>query len=140
MAAASRYLSNARYSGNSESAWHFLADPADLLVIKLAFLNGQENPTIETVDADFNVLGIQMRGYHDFGVALQNPSAPRVELPFICPRGADWGACSRQVIASKWLTKKLRSGHPLSKLSRIKVLGEKRENPTNLSSMGAGPS
>ena len=45
----------------------------DLPVIEVAFLNGQEAPTIETADADFNVLGVQMRGYHDFGVALQDP-------------------------------------------------------------------
>ena len=30
-------------------------------------------PTVESADADFNVLGVQMRGYHDFGVALQEP-------------------------------------------------------------------
>ncbi|MCE5280330.1 MAG: hypothetical protein ABFD92_07810 [Planctomycetaceae bacterium] len=69
----SRYLSNASYSGNSEKAWYLLADPQDLPVIEVAFLNGQESPTIETADADFNVLGIQMRGYHDFGCALQDP-------------------------------------------------------------------
>jgi hypothetical protein len=44
-------------------------------LIEVAFLNGQEAPTIETADADFNVLGVQMRGYHDFGVALQDPRA-----------------------------------------------------------------
>ena len=44
-------------------------------MIEVAFLNGQESPTIETAEADFNVLGIQMRGYHDFGVALQEPKA-----------------------------------------------------------------
>ncbi|MDZ4849157.1 MAG: hypothetical protein SGI77_07670 [Pirellulaceae bacterium] len=33
----------------------------------------QEVPTIETADADFNVLGVQLRGYHDFGVAPQDP-------------------------------------------------------------------
>jgi hypothetical protein len=38
----------------------------------VAFLNGQESPTIETTDADFKELGVQMRGYHDFGVALQD--------------------------------------------------------------------
>ena len=69
----SRYLSNSSYTGNSEKAWYLLADPQDLPVIEVAFLNGQESPTIETADADFNVLGIQMRGYHDFGVALQDP-------------------------------------------------------------------
>ncbi|WP_428937775.1 hypothetical protein [Fontivita pretiosa] len=68
----SRYLSNTKYTGNSAKAWYLLADPADLPVIEVAFLNGQESPTIETAEADFNVLGIQMRGYHDFGVALQD--------------------------------------------------------------------
>lgn len=68
----SRYLSNAQYTGNSSKAWFLLADPNDLPVIEVAFLNGQEAPTIETAEADFNVLGVQMRGYHDFGVALQD--------------------------------------------------------------------
>ncbi len=35
------------------------------------------SPTIETAEADFNVLGIQMRGYHDFGVAKQDAGATR---------------------------------------------------------------
>ena len=69
----SRYLSNSIYTGNSSKAWYLLADPNDLPVIEVAFLNGQEAPTIETAEADFSVLGIQMRGYHDFGVALQDP-------------------------------------------------------------------
>jgi len=69
----SRYLSNASYTGNSEKAWYLLADPADLPVIEVAFLNGQESPTIETADADFGTLGIRMRGYHDFGASLQDP-------------------------------------------------------------------
>ncbi len=69
----SRYLSNASYTGNSAKAWYLLSDPTDLPVIEVAFLNGQESPTIETAEADFNVLGIQMRGYHDFGVNLQDP-------------------------------------------------------------------
>jgi hypothetical protein len=69
----SRYLSNTSYTGNSDKAWYLLADPVDVPVIEVAFLNGQESPTIETAEADFNVLGVQMRGYHDFGVALQDP-------------------------------------------------------------------
>lgn len=68
----SRYLANAVYTGNSAKAHYLLADPSDLPVIEVAFLNGQESPTIETAEADFNVLGVQMRGYHDFGVALQD--------------------------------------------------------------------
>ncbi|HHK41647.1 MAG TPA: hypothetical protein ENJ50_04435 [Planctomycetaceae bacterium] len=69
----SRYLSNSQYTGNSSKAWYLLAEASDLPVIEVAFLNGQESPTIETAQADFNKLGIQMRGYHDFGVALQDP-------------------------------------------------------------------
>jgi len=69
----SRYISNAAYPGNSSKAWYLLSEPSDLAVIEVAFLNGQESPTIETAEADFNVLGVQMRGYHDFGVALQDP-------------------------------------------------------------------
>lgn len=69
----SRYLGNTQYTGNSAKAWYLLSEPTDLPVIEVAFLNGQESPTIETADADFNQLGVQMRGYHDFGVALQDP-------------------------------------------------------------------
>jgi len=69
----SRYLSNSQYPGSSSKAWYLLASPEDLPVIEVAFLNGQESPTIETAEADFSVLGIQMRGYHDFGCALQDP-------------------------------------------------------------------
>ena len=69
----SRYLANAQYPGNSGKAWYLLADPNDLPVIEVAFLNGQESPTVETADAEFDKLGVQMRGYHDFGVALQDP-------------------------------------------------------------------
>ena len=37
----SRYLSNSRYTGYSEKAWYLLADPRDLPVIEVAFLNGE---------------------------------------------------------------------------------------------------
>ena len=69
----SRYLSNASYTGYSNKAWYLLADPGDLPVIEMAFLNGQESPTIETAEADFSVLGVQLRGYHDLGCALIDP-------------------------------------------------------------------
>ncbi|MEX2171724.1 MAG: hypothetical protein WD851_20565, partial [Pirellulales bacterium] len=69
----SRYLANAAYTGNSAKAWYLLADPNDLPVIEVAILNGQESPTIETAEADFSVLGIQLRGVHDFGCSLQDP-------------------------------------------------------------------
>lgn len=69
----SRYLSNKQYEGYSSKAWYLLADPADLPVIEVALLNGQEAPTIETAEADFSVLGIRCKGYHDFGVSKQDP-------------------------------------------------------------------
>ena len=68
----SRYLANAKFPGYSPKAWYLLADPTDLPVIEVAFLNGQQSPTIETAAADFDTLGVVMRGYHDFGVNLQD--------------------------------------------------------------------
>jgi len=69
----SSYLSTAGWTGASTKAWYLLASPGDMPVIEVAFLNGRQQPVVESADADFNVLGIQMRGYHDFGVALQEP-------------------------------------------------------------------
>lgn len=68
----SSYLANSAMGGGySTAAWYLLADPNDLPFIEVVFLNGVTTPTIETADADFNTLGIQMRGYHDFGVETQ---------------------------------------------------------------------
>lgn len=65
------YLSNSSYTGYSTTAWYLLANPMDCPVIETVFLDGKEAPTIESSDADFDTLGIQMRGYHDFGVTKQ---------------------------------------------------------------------
>ena len=65
------YLSNSAYTGFSTTAWYLLANPMDCPVIETVFLDGKEAPTIESSDADFDTLGIQMRGYHDFGVTKQ---------------------------------------------------------------------
>lgn len=70
--AMSRYLSDANITGYSAAAWYLLANPADLSTIEVAFLNGVQTPVVESADADFNVLGIQMRGYFDFGVSKQD--------------------------------------------------------------------
>jgi hypothetical protein len=63
-------LSNSAYTGNSTTAWYLLAAPNTGATIVVSFLNGQETPTVESADADFNQLGIQFRGYHDFGVDM----------------------------------------------------------------------
>lgn len=67
----SPYMHNTAYTGYSAAAWYMLADPGVMPVIEIAALNGRVEPTVETADADFNVLGVQMRGYSDVGVNLQ---------------------------------------------------------------------
>ncbi len=69
----SPYLSNSNYTGYSSAAWYLLAKPSDGAVIEVCFLNGKDTPVVESADADFNVLGVQMRGYIDAGVNLQEP-------------------------------------------------------------------
>jgi phage head maturation protease len=64
----STYLSNT-------ADYYLLASPADLPAMEVAFLNGVQSPIVETAEADFNVLGIQMRGYFDFGVAKAEDKA-----------------------------------------------------------------
>jgi phage major head subunit gpT-like protein len=71
----SDYLNDANFTGASNLAWYLLADPARLSCIEVVFLNGVEVPTVEGADADFDTLGIQVRGYHDWGVALTDPRA-----------------------------------------------------------------
>ncbi len=60
------------YLTDSDVAWYLLADPMDIAVIEICYLNGQQSPTVESAAADFNTLGIQMRGYFDFGVTKQD--------------------------------------------------------------------
>lgn len=68
----SQYLSNTNYTGYSTTAFYLFGDPAGIAPMEVAFLNGVETPTVESSDADFNTLGIQMRGYFDFGVAKKD--------------------------------------------------------------------
>ena len=67
----STYMSNALFTGYSSAAWYLLANPADMPVIETVFLNGRDTPVVESAEASFNTLGIQMRAYGDFGCALQ---------------------------------------------------------------------
>lgn len=54
---------------SSSSTWWLVANPAELPAMEVAFLNGVRVPTVEQAEADFNVLGIQVRGHFSFGVA-----------------------------------------------------------------------
>jgi hypothetical protein len=67
----SSYIGNSKYAGASVLAWYLLASPSVAPVIEVCFLGGKQEPTVETAAADFNTLGIQMRGFHDFGVEKQ---------------------------------------------------------------------
>lgn len=63
-------LSDSSITGYSTTAWYLLGDKGMGSPVVVSFLNGQETPTVESADADFNTLGIQFRGYHDFGCDL----------------------------------------------------------------------
>ncbi|MDD4890375.1 MAG: Mu-like prophage major head subunit gpT family protein [Phycisphaerae bacterium] len=63
-------LENSAYTGYSASTWYLLCNPAVLPTALVCFLNGQQSPTIESSDTEFNTLGIQMRAYHDWGPAF----------------------------------------------------------------------
>lgn len=72
--AASPWLSNSNLTGFSSTGWYLFADPAvgGVAAMEVAFLDGKQFPTIESGDTDFNTLGMQWRGFHDFGVAMQD--------------------------------------------------------------------
>ena len=53
----------------SATTWWLVANPAELPAMEVAFLNGQRLPTVQQADADFNMLGIQVRGHFSYGVA-----------------------------------------------------------------------
>lgn len=67
----STYLSNSSYDGYSADDYYLLKDPADMPVIEVVFLDGQEIPTIETAEPDLSRLGIMVRGVHGFGARRQ---------------------------------------------------------------------
>lgn len=66
----SAYLSNTAYTNYSAARWYLCSVRPGFAPIQTAFLNGQQSPMIESAAADFNTLGIQMRGVHDFGCNL----------------------------------------------------------------------
>jgi hypothetical protein len=69
---ASPWLNNAGLTNHSATAWYLFASPADVAAMEVAFLNGQQVPTIESGQTDFSTLGMQWRSYHDFGTAMRD--------------------------------------------------------------------
>jgi hypothetical protein len=66
---AGRYQVVASSYLTSASTWWLVANPGELPAMEVAFLNGQRTPTVEQAAADFDTLGIQVRGHYSFGVA-----------------------------------------------------------------------
>lgn len=68
----SPYLSTTSLTGYSTTAYYLWADPADLAAMEIAYLQGKRQPTIESADTDFETLGMQFRGFWDFGIGMQD--------------------------------------------------------------------
>lgn len=62
-----RWLSDSNFTGYSTKAFYLLREKSSLAAMVVSLLNGVANPTVEMADANFNTLGIEFRGYHDFG-------------------------------------------------------------------------
>lgn len=62
-------------SGQSTTKWMLLADPRVRAAFVVASLNGNDKPTIESDESAFNTLGMQWRGFHDFGFGNEEPEA-----------------------------------------------------------------
>ncbi len=63
------WLSDSAFTGYSTTAWYlFRAPNSSMAPVVVSFLDGVQTPTVESSDADFDQLGINFRGYHDFGV------------------------------------------------------------------------
>lgn len=61
------WLSDPAFANSSATAWYLLRDPTLMAAVVVTFLNGNEQPTVESAEADFDTLGVDFRGYHDFG-------------------------------------------------------------------------
>ena len=66
------WLSTRSNTGYTSTGSGIFADPNEVPTIEMCFLYGNESPTVDQADADFNTLGIQMRGILDFGVNTQD--------------------------------------------------------------------
>lgn len=66
---AGRYQIVSSFYLSSATTWWLAANPTELNAMEVVFLNGQRTPTVEQAEADFDTLGIAVRGYHDWGVA-----------------------------------------------------------------------
>jgi len=59
-------------SKGSDVAWYFLAAPTSVALFCISYLDGREQPIIESETAAFDVLGVQFRIYHDCGINIED--------------------------------------------------------------------
>ncbi|AMV18254.1 hypothetical protein [Planctomyces sp. SH-PL14] len=57
-------------ANQTSTGWGLLAPSSDRSPIHVGFYRGNQVPIIETADTVFSTLGMEMRGYHDFGFGL----------------------------------------------------------------------
>lgn len=61
-------------SGTSTTQWYMTCDPAILAPWAMAFLNGNQIPTLQSAETDFSTLGMQWRCFWDFAVGQEDPN------------------------------------------------------------------
>lgn len=67
----SPWFNNANLEGADQDHWFLFAPPVgNQGIVNVAFLNGQQNPTVEQGEVDFSELGMAWRVVFDFGVAV----------------------------------------------------------------------
>ncbi len=64
----------AALTGQTSTGFGLFADPADRAALGVAFLNGAQTPTIQSGELDFSQLGMQWRGFLDFGTGVEDPA------------------------------------------------------------------
>ena len=59
----------------SDTQWILMGNPNSPMgaLLYVALLNGNRTPTLQSADSQFDMLGMQWRGYHDFGTGLGDP-------------------------------------------------------------------
>lgn len=74
----SPYLSNTAqrdeygnaYSGQSDTLWFLMADPAVLAALLVGFLNGKQQPTVESSTGEFSNDGLDIEAFMDYAVGF----------------------------------------------------------------------
>jgi hypothetical protein len=72
-------------TGQSDTGWYLFADPGNRAAITVGFLNGQQQPTVQSSDEVFTTLGMQWRAFSDFGIGEEDPVAAVFATGVVAP-------------------------------------------------------